>query len=188
MSARCIDQWLKNLRPLALRRLKIARPPLVAFLARKPALRLRTRWLGSYVSLGPFRTCNPMFANAGFAEIFGTRSRPTAEERIGWIRAVDGRLGRKGRLESMDGRFEVEIREKCLCRFTCQLFLFTRLTIRKADLLLAAGRIVLSRRAGPPSRRSEPLHHEHNAMSPSVTCRAGLNVFVEVVRLSSCDN
>lgn len=59
-------------RPLALRRFSTARPVLLRFRARKPPRRLRTRWLGSYVSRGPARTC--VARSAGCADILGARS------------------------------------------------------------------------------------------------------------------
>lgn len=51
-------QWLNLFLPFSCRLFKINFPALLPFLAKNPLRRFRTRWLGSYVSRGPFRTCS----------------------------------------------------------------------------------------------------------------------------------
>lgn len=71
-------QWLNILLCFNFLRFNVFFPFLVRTLDRNPCRLFRTLWLGSYVSLGPFRTC--IFAREGWVEMRGRRLRE--DERV----------------------------------------------------------------------------------------------------------
>ena len=72
-SFKALTQWLSVARPFNFLLFNVFVPFLVLTRDKNPCLRLRTLWLGLYVSLGPFLTW--MFAKDGWVDMRGSRSR-----------------------------------------------------------------------------------------------------------------